>query len=258
MNISKVTTFYFSPTHSTKKVVENIAKGTGKEIENIDITFSWKDLKEYTFNENELVIVGSPVYAGRVPKVIREALRKIKGNNTPVVLVGVYGNRAFEDYFVEMQDIFEENNFIVIGAGAFLGTHSYTTKVATGRPTVEDLEKAFNFGKEIIKKLDTKSGDLRVELPGNRPYKADGPSRGVAPEPNENCKDCGQCIKVCPTEAISRENHRSIDVTKCILCHACVRFCKFNGREVKGDAIKPFIDFLEGKCSDYKEIELFI
>lgn len=95
-----------------------------------------------------------------------------------------------------------------------------------------------------------------IVLPGNRPYKDDGVSRNMAPEPTEECKNCGACVNVCPTGAIKTPNE--VDPTKCILCHACVRFCKFGARKVKGDAIKSFIDFLEGKCIDRKEIEVFL
>lgn len=256
MEIKKVFGFYFSPTHSTKKITEKVVEGTGKELENIDMTFSWKELKEYSFDKNDLVIFGSPVYSGKTPKFLRESMRKFRGNETPIVVIGVYGNRAYEDFFVEAQDIFEENGFKVIGAGAFLGAHSYTIKVAEGRPTSEDLEKAFSFGKDIISKLEKINILESISLPGNRPYKDDGVSRNVAPEPTEDCKNCGACVKVCPTGAIKTPGE--VDPTKCILCHACVRFCKFGARKVKGDAIKPFINFLEGKCMDRKEIEIFL
>lgn len=257
MEIKKVYGIYFSPTHTTKKVVESIVKGTEKDNEIIDITLSWKELKEYFFNEKDLVVFGAPVYGGRTPKLIREALNKIKGNNTPIVLIGVYGNRAYEDYFVEAQDIFNKNGFKVVGAGAFLGEHSFTTKVAEGCPTVDDLLRASKFGKEIISKIDNLNEIKDLILPGNRPYKQDGVSKNIAPEPNENCKNCGACIKVCPTGAIGK-TPLDIDPNKCILCHACVRACKFDARKVKGDAIKPAIDFLEGKCMSYKEIEIYL
>lgn len=256
MEISKVYGFYFSPTHTTKKVVESVVLGTEKNYENIDLTFSWKELKEYSFNKNELVVFGAPVYSGRTPKLLRESMKKFKGNDTPIILIGVYGNRAYEDFFVEAQDIFNENGFKVIGAGAFLGEHSFTTKVAEGRPNKEDLSKAMSFGKKIISKLENIYFLENIKLPGNRPYKEDGTSKNIAPEPTNDCKKCGECIKVCPTGAI--KDIDEIDFKKCILCHACVRFCKFNARKVKGDAIKPFIDFLERKCMDRKEIEIFL
>jgi len=40
---------------------------------------------------DELTIIGTPVYAGRVPPEAVRRLRRIKGNNTPAVVVVVYG-----------------------------------------------------------------------------------------------------------------------------------------------------------------------
>ena len=256
--IQSVNVFYFSPTQTTKTVVQNIALGTNLKINDNDLTFVEKNVKDYRFSEKDLVIVGVPVYAGRTPKVIRKTLSKIKGNKTPIVLVAVYGNRHYDDTLIEMKDIFVENGFKVVGAGAFLGEHSYTDKVATGRPNKEDTEKAFNFGKQIVEKIKKAKTIKNIEVPGNRPYKKDGEKKNIAPLPNENCKGCNVCSEVCPTGAISKENTGIVDVEKCIQCCACIKICNFNGREFKGNPLEKSINFLETECDKYKKIELFI
>lgn len=46
----------------------------------------------------------------------------------------------------------------------------------------------------------------------------------------ERCNGCQQCIRVCPTEAISgakTEPHR-IDLSRCIKCNACYEVCRFD------------------------------
>jgi menaquinone-dependent protoporphyrinogen IX oxidase len=67
---------YFSATDTTKKIVTGIAS---KISENIDkqITINDKDFtlpdarkKPMSFTEHDLVVVGLPVYAGRVPNVL--------------------------------------------------------------------------------------------------------------------------------------------------------------------------------------------
>ena len=47
MTISRVKYYYFSPTNTTKKVVEKIARGIGKDIIEENITFIEKNSKEY-------------------------------------------------------------------------------------------------------------------------------------------------------------------------------------------------------------------
>jgi NADH-quinone oxidoreductase subunit F len=45
----------------------------------------------------------------------------------------------------------------------------------------------------------------------------------------ELCKKCGQCVKVCPAEAIAWEKKQVavIDKQKCVKCKNCIVSCKF-------------------------------
>ena len=49
-----------------------------------------------------------PVYAGRVPAIAVERLKGIKTSGVKCVIVAIYGNRAYEDALVEMQDVATE------------------------------------------------------------------------------------------------------------------------------------------------------
>lgn len=49
-----------------------------------------------------------PVYAGRVPALAVERLKSIKTSGVKCVIVAVYGNRAYKDALVEMQDVATE------------------------------------------------------------------------------------------------------------------------------------------------------
>jgi NADH:ubiquinone oxidoreductase subunit F (NADH-binding)/NAD-dependent dihydropyrimidine dehydrogenase PreA subunit/(2Fe-2S) ferredoxin len=51
------------------------------------------------------------------------------------------------------------------------------------------------------------------------------------------CTGCQQCVKVCPTEAITgpRSESHNIDESKCIKCRACYEICRFDA--IAGDAI---------------------
>lgn len=258
MNIKKVHILYFSPTHTTKTVVQNIGKGINLETYDYDLTFSCNNPKNYNFEKDDLVIIGIPVYGGRTPVITREMLGKIKGNNTLAIPVVVYGNRDYDDCLLELKDILKENGFISIAGGAFIGEHSYTKKVGTNRPDNKDIEKAQEFGKLIKEKIENNSHFEDIKVKGNYPYKADMPKLILAPTPNKNCIDCGDCISVCPTGAIDINNHKKITPEKCIRCYACVRICKFNGRELANNPLEKILNFLETTCNDRKEPEIFI
>lgn len=49
-----------------------------------------------------------PVYAGRVPALAVERLKGMKTSGVKCVIVAVYGNRAYKDALVEMQDVATE------------------------------------------------------------------------------------------------------------------------------------------------------
>ena len=258
MIISKVHLFYFSPTHTTKKIVESIGKGTGFPCEIHDLTFSCDDIKKYEVKKNELTIVGIPVYGGRTPVITRDMIKNIKGDNSLVVPVVVYGNRAYEDCLLELKNMLKENSFIAIAGGAFIGEHSYTRKVGTNRPDDIDIQMAENFGKAIAEKIKNDSYTKDIFVKGNFPYKNEMPKAVFAPVPNDKCKDCGKCAKVCPTSAIDKNNHRNINPEKCIRCFACVRTCPFEARGFIGNPIEKILNFLETTCTDRKEPEIFI
>lgn len=256
MTINRVKYYYFSPTNTTKKVVEKIASGIGKDIIEENITFIEKNSKEYVNEEDTLVIVGVPVYGGRVPQIILETLRGIKGSGYAVPVV-VYGNRAYEDALVELEDILEKNGFSILAGGAFIGEHSYTRKVGTNRPDSNDLDIAFNFGKKIAEKLEKEDYSKPILL-GNRPYKPDMPVRVFAPSSNDRCILCKKCWKVCPVGAIDSNNPKNVDIEKCIHCYACIKICEFEGREVINNPVQPIIEMLESKFRERKEPELFL
>ena len=74
--------------------------------------------QELAFTAEDLVVVGTPVYSGRVAPIALESFRHLRGNNTPAVILVAYGNRAYDDTLVELQDTLEAQGFAVIGAGA--------------------------------------------------------------------------------------------------------------------------------------------
>jgi len=53
----------------------------------------------------------------------------------------------------------------------------------------------------------------------------------------EKCTGCRQCVKVCPSGAITgpRSEPHNIDKSKCIKCRACYEICRFDA--IAGDAI---------------------
>jgi ferredoxin/flavodoxin len=230
MDVKKANMVYFSPTNTTCKVVKAITRGTGLPGKEYDFTSIAKIPPTPLFSPDELVIIGSPVYVGRIPKVILPFIQALKGTDTPCVIIGVYGNRHYDDFLVEMEDLVKDQGFLPIGAAAFIGEHSFSNKLAGGRPDIRDLETAENFGKNILAKLQN-APQIPVlalhTIPGSRPYRMPfrGGTKPYSPVVNDKCINCGSCANVCPVGAISREDYHIIDAQKCLKCRACARAC---------------------------------
>ena len=144
---------YFSPTNSTKKIVQSIANSIASNYEELDMTLPQNRQQALSFSEDDLVIIGMPTYAGRIPKLLLSYLDQITAHHTLGVFIATYGNRAYEDILLEQYDLFTSKGFIGLGAAAFIAEHSYTNQVATNRPNMEDLKIASDFGHSISSRL---------------------------------------------------------------------------------------------------------
>ena len=258
MEIKKCHTLFFSPTGTTKKIVTGISKGTGLEVVEYNLTHVNQLPSIPVFSKNELVVIGLPVYVGRIPPVIIDTLALITGKETPCVLVGVYGNRAFEDMLAELEDITRENGLLPVAAAAFIGEHSFSNKLAGGRPNADDLQTAHNFGAAIMDKINSSETVPTLSpgtIPGNRPYR-DGFVGGgkLCPVINDNCINCNACVNACPTNAIKIvDGNKEIDKLKCTWCRACAHSCSTEGI----DFVRPsFWEHTDELISAYGNIYL--
>lgn len=202
-DVKKLTAIYFSATDTTRKCVEEVAEGLGLELsEAINLADNLEvDLPEFTVND--VVISASPVYGGRLPSQVSNALQRLRGNNALAIAMVVYGNRDYDDSLLELTDILRDKSFRIVGQGAFIGQHSIFPKVGTGRPDSTDLLQLREFGKECSRVVTAEAKTYTLEPPkGKRPYKkiAGVPVHPKADE--SDCTRCGVCVVKCPMGAI--------------------------------------------------------
>jgi len=266
MNIKLVKLIYFSPTKTTKQVIESIAQGIQVDtVEHLDLTPPGAKTQEFGEMHDEFVIIGTPVYGGRVALEAATRLHRLKANKTPGVIVVVYGNRAYEDALLELRNLTEEAGFIPVAGGAFVGEHSYsneTTPIACGRPDAADLKKAEEFGTKIREKMrHIRSLDEIPPLlvPGNFPYKEQRNRPKVSPISQETlCTLCGTCATVCPTGSISVNDTVMTDPNGCIFCCSCIKNCPTQARVFEALTIKERAERLSKDCRDRKEPEIYV
>lgn len=158
--MKKVWGMYFSGTGTTEKVVKRIANTLGEKLgverENIDFTSKSAREKEYIFSKEDIVVFGVPVIAGRVPNLLLKFLDTIRGEGALAVPIVLFGNRNYDDALIELRDILLKDGFFVVGAGAFVGEHSFSRELGKGRPDREDLEIADILAEKVIENMENK------------------------------------------------------------------------------------------------------
>ncbi len=275
MKIQSVRCVYFSPTGTTKTIAESIAHGISHDsVEMIDITKRVQRNNQLLFGKYDIVVLASPVYYGRIPEEVIPYLSSLKADQTPAVVVAVYGNRAFDDALKELRDIALDGKFIPVAGGAFVAEHSYSTKeypIASNRPDENDIQKAHEFGAAIRKKLqnvESLENVAELTIPGNFPYiepvnlnmiKKARSAVALTPETDTSkCTRCGQCAEVCPTGAISPDDVTQTDRWRCLICFACVKICPEEARQMNEPNFQSAIQALQQKCRDRQEPEIFL
>lgn len=244
--IMKTFLITFSPTGTSRKVGEAIARGIDPEC----IVYDYmNDRGAITVPAGTVAVFSVPVYGGHVAPPASEWIKNISGEGAMAVATVVYGNRDYENALVELGDMLRASGFRIAGGATFVGEHSYSTArfpIAAGRPDCSDLEQASRFGAALKEKMlrgSVDDIDLSAIVHTENPAAATARfyegvmkirSSGTVPRTpvvdEAGCVHCGRCVAVCPMGAITEGNECNTDAGRCIDCCACVKACATGAR----------------------------
>lgn len=241
----------FSPTGGTEKVAYIIGSHWSEHPIKIDLSDAQADFSKCEITQQDMVVIAMPSFGGRAPAVAIERFKQIHGNGARCVVVCVYGNRAYEDTLVEMEDAAKECGFQVTAAISAVAEHSIVRQFAAGRPDESDQKQLSDFADTILRKTSTVT-----MVPGRRPYKKAADAR-LVPKPNKFCTHCGLCAKKCPVQAIDPSCFIT-DSKKCISCMRCVKLCPHDARKINRLIVFIAARAIKKACSVRKANELFL
>ena len=274
MMIRRICCIYFSPTENTKKLAlaaaGHIAREYNLPLQEVDFTKKDKRSQLYEFSSEDFVILAAPTYAGKLPNMILPDFKgNLRGDGTPAAAMVTFGNRSFDNSLAELVQVLKDDGFYPLGGAAFVCQHAFTELLATGRPTVEDLEQAKDFALKCFKLAnDVGTGERRSELqvegdaaaPYYVPKGTDGqPAKFLKAKPltdRDKCTNCGLCAQLCPMASINPE-----DVTEvsgiCIKCQACIKGCPEGAKYFDDKSFLSHVAMLEQNFTGEKENRFF-
>lgn len=273
MKLERITAVYFSPNGTTAKTVTTIAEALAAGLELPLETFHFTRLAErervFSFTERDLVVIGSPTYAGKLPnKILPDFQGKFHGNGALAVPVVMFGNRSYDHALAELCSVLEQNEFHTVAAGAFVGQHAFTDELAYARPGVSDCMEMKAFAKRVAEKLKNLTEiPAPVQVPGDAaapyyiPMGEDGqPAKFLKAKPKTNlskCTNCGACARLCPMGAIDLQNVSNVPGT-CIKCQRCVHKCTKGAKYFDDPAFLSHTAMLEKTFQEPKDNEVFV
>ena len=274
MRINKIWAIYFSPVWKTKEVTlmltKEIARRLGLSLETIDFTLPDQRQARYRFQNTDLVLWGTPVYAGRIPNKILSFMREnFWGNGTLAIPVAVFGGRSYDDALIELRNLMEDNDFCPIAAAGIVAQHAFSSTLAAGRPDSLDVKRMTDFCIEVVEKIQRTNNFFdSIEVPGNNPPEVYYTPKGLDGQPTlflkakpktdiDRCTHCKICIQRCPMGSINSDDPSDI-VGICIKCHACVKRCPVGAKYFDDAQFLSHKQMLERDFKNRMEPQFFV
>lgn len=275
MRVRNIWAVYFSATGTTEKTVKTIAAAAAEVLEApwqaVSFTLSTERQEKLQFCTGDLVILGVPVYAGRVPNVLLPFLtEQVIGNGALAVPVVLYGNRNYDDGLMELRNLLQANHFACVAGAAFVGEHAFSRVLAAGRPDAQDCTLMEGFGQAVGRKVRrlafTPTEPVMVGgCDPIRPYYKPRDRQGnfinilkVKPVTDtDKCNGCGLCAEKCPMGSIKPDNVAEV-AGICIKCCACVKGCPTGAKYFTDEGYLYHQHELEEMYARRGEVEMFL
>lgn len=274
MQITKVTAVFFSPTGNARKVVTAFAEAAASELgvkmESFDYTLPGNREGVMSFGPADLVIFGTPVYAGRIPnKTLPYVQSGFEGNGALAIPVVVFGNRNFDNGLIELRNELEAHGFHTIAGAGIPTEHVFDSSLAAGRPDEADMAAIAEFARKAAKKaagMETIPAPIAVRGddpvgPYYTPLGTGGkPAVFLKARPKTDagkCTGCGACAEVCPMGSIPAEAPDTCTGV-CIKCQACIKTCPSGAKYFDDAAFLSHVEMLKQNYTRRSEAEWFL
>lgn len=272
----KIQAYYFSPTGGTLQVLRDFAEPLGRQMLSVEYhSYTLPEERENMprFDEDDVIVWATPVYAGRIPNKTLDYVRQaLHADGNPAIALVTFGNRAYDNALAELVGLMREGGMKPVGAAAVVTRHAFSDTLGAGRPGRQDLTRLYDFAVQVAgRALAVMQGknipDLTV--PGEAhpekyysPLKTNNAPAGfLKAKPScdsDRCTRCGECMHVCPMGSI--HDHGGVPSFDgiCIKCQACRRTCPVGAIAFTDPEYLSHVAMIEQSFAEPKKSEFFV
>ena len=222
---------YFSGTGNSRYAAKKIAEISGDELVSVGQKIKSGDFGEIR-SEKTLVFVG-PVYAGRLPRVMDEYIRKVKFSGTKKAYFAVTCAQTPWDTVRYAEKLCAEKGFTLLGFNSVVMPQGYIAGGGTQPKEVND---------KILKAAEPKIVSVAETIREKMPLPEEQPGKAVMSKVlnpimysvmigakrfrvTDKCGGCGKCEQRCPLTNIKMTNGKPVWGDRCTHCMACIAGC---------------------------------
>ena len=223
----------FSGTGNSRYISKKIAVELQDEI--VDVNAKIKAVDYSPIKTGENVVVVTPTYAWRIPRIVSEWLAKTKLLSAKRIWFVMNCGSEIGNASKYNRSLAEQKHLYYMGTSQILMPENYIAMFDA--PQAEEARK-------IVKNAEPSIEDtiacIKTEqpfpVPRNNLYDRfmSGPVnpifyqffvKATAFQTDDTCIGCGQCVKNCPKNNIALENGKPIWGNQCTHCMACICYC---------------------------------
>ena len=230
---------YFSGTGNSKYVAQRIADALGDEIVNLNDRIKASDTS--SVETGERLIVVTPTYAWRIPRVVRDWLLKTELHGAKQVWFVMTCGSEIGNADKYNRELCAEKGLSCMGTAQIVMPENYIAMF--NAPQVEEARQIVARAEPDIDNAIAAVRENRAFPPSRRKLYDRFMSGPVNPifyscfvkanafTVGNACTDCGQCVRRCPTNNITLQNGKPVWGQDCTHCMACICGCPVSAIE---------------------------
>ena len=224
---------YFSGTGNSNYVAKRIADALGDALVNLNDRIKASDTS--LVETGERVIIVTPTYAWRIPRVVRDWLRKTELRGAKQVWFVMTCGSEIGNADKYNRELCTEKGLSCMGTAQIVMPENYIAmfnapQAEQARRIVEQAEPALQkvlaqlrAGQEFSPLRDTLY-DRFMSGPVN-PIFYKFFVKAKAFTASSSCISCGQCVKRCPMNNVAIKDGKPVWGKNCTHCMACICYC---------------------------------